>query len=109
MPEKIEVWACKYCGCEFDSTYKAQNCENAHLHVKDMKLGQIRTPGNDKYCYEPQSRWPTFMTVGCTSQSIDAATYILVGSSRRLAVPKGTTDDDVPPKAKAGGAPRSHF
>jgi hypothetical protein len=109
MPEKIEVWSCKYCGTEYDSVYKAQNCEGTHLHVADMKLGHIQQPGNDKYCYEPQSKWPTFLTVRCQTKSHDPAVYVLVGSSKRLAPPRGTTDEDVPPEAKAGGPSRSHL
>ena len=88
MPEKLEVWACKFCGAEFKNPLEAENCEKAHLHIKDLKLGTIAKPGNDSFCYEPRSIWPAFIRVQCATKSIDGMVYTLVGTSRKLAAPE---------------------
>jgi len=89
MPEKLEVWSCKFCGAEFHSVLQAENCEKSHLHIADLKLGVIATPGNDKFCYEPRSIWPDFLRISCTTKSIDGAVYQLVGTSKKLMSPEG--------------------
>ena len=89
MPEKLEVWSCKFCGAEFHSVLQAENCEKSHLHIADLKLGVIATPGNDRFCYEPRSIWPAFLRISCTTKSIDGAVYQLVGTSKKLMSPEG--------------------
>lgn len=89
MPEKLEMFSCKFCGAEFQKETEALNCERSHLHMADMKLSHVDKPSNDKFCYEPRSIWPAFIRIGCTTRGIDGAVYQLVGTSRRVQPPKG--------------------
>lgn len=83
MPEKLEIFACKYCGREWPEYGHAVNCENSHLHVADMEIGHIEKPGNEDFCYDQQTRWPSFIYIRCKSKSIDGAVYQLVSRARR--------------------------
>jgi hypothetical protein len=88
-PEKLEIFSCSFCGFESVKVTECQNCVGAHLHTKDMAIGRIERPGNEEFCYDQQSIWPSFIYVKCTTRSIDGAVYQLV--SRR-------------PKSRAGVA-----
>lgn len=86
MPDKLEIYSCKFCGAEFAfarGANEVMNCEHGHLHMKDIALDIIMKPGDDLFCYQPRSIWPTFIRVKCTSRAIEPAVYQLVGSRRK--------------------------
>lgn len=83
MPEQLHIFSCRYCGFESENFQECVSCENSHLHIKDLKLGHIEKPANDQFCYDVQSRWPTFIHIQCQTKSIDGLVYQLVGSIKR--------------------------
>lgn len=80
MPERMQIYSCKFCGAEFEGIRgenEALNCEGMHLHIEDMELDIILAPGNDQFCYDMQSRWPTFIRIRSKSRAIEPAVYQL--------------------------------
>ena len=89
MPEKLEVFRCQFCGMEYAREGDAENCEKTHLHIPDMELGHIEKPANDDFCYMPQTWWPTFIYLKCTSRSLQGAYYqLVVPGSRKMQAPR---------------------